>query len=289
LGLCPSSRVEFVGKFVVKLTTMQLSKIIESMDRILLAVDDYSELVYLQTLLKKVGFDVHGIQHTRNFEEVRLTFIPDLVVASAKGKNVNGLALMEKMKRRGGKPKSVLIIPKALAEKLKVLKLKNVEATVQSPVDPESFLQTLAELLEKDPVGLLEKYERVKQKLDPDNDNDVHMLRSTYDRDQFMAGESREEEQANSVLESAAEEPGSEEPTVPSEFSKATSITPEERQKRMQKWLLFMEEPEHDGFPRDVVKLENKRLRQQENEDGLHDLEEERRAFVRSMFKKKGS
>jgi hypothetical protein len=114
-------------------------------------------------------------------------------------------------------------------------------------------------------------------------------LRSTYDRDQFMAGESREEEQANSVLESAAEEPGSEEPTVPSEFSKATSITPEERQKRMQKWLLFMEEPEHDGFPRDVVKLENKRLRQQENEDGLHDLEEERRAFVRSMFKKKGS
>ena len=253
----------------------------------LLAIDAYSELVYFQTLLKKVGFDVDGIQNTRNFEEVRLTFNPDLLIASAKGKNINGLSIMEKMKRRGGRPKSILIIPTALAAKLSGLKLKNVEATVPSPVEAEVILSTIADVLERDKQALLDKYERAKANLDPDNDNDVHLMRSTYDQEAHRAGAARETEATQDAVVSGGNVEELPSPFDGRDYSKDTSITPDERKRRMQKWLLSMKEPEQDGFPRDVVKLENKRLREEEDEEGLHDLEEERRAFVRSMFKKK--
>lgn len=255
-------------------------------------MDDYSELVYLQTLLKKVGFDVDGIQNSRKFEEVRLTFNPDLVVASAKGKNVNGLSMIESMKRRGGKPKNILIIPRALAEKLEGLKLKNVEATVKSPVEPHHFLESIAKVLDKDGAQLLEKYERVKQSLDPDNDNDVHLMRSTFRREVDSEESRKPSSNRASSSEGSAGDGGAVELSRENgaskfaESTKETSVTPEERSRRMQKWILSMEAPKNDGFPRDVVQLENKRLREEEDEADLQDLEEERRAFVRSMFNK---
>ena len=259
------------------------------MNRVLLVIDDYSELVYLETLLKKVGFDVDGIQNNRKFDEKRLTLNPEVVIASAKGKNVNGLSLVEKMKRRGGKPKNILIVPQVLAEKLKGLKLKNVDGTLHAPVQPEPLLTLLADLTGNDAAQLLEKYERAKVTLDPDNDKDVQMLRRDSSEDRQVIKSSKNKGDGNSVEVIKGDGPEGSSQTVsgqPIQFEKTSSLSDEERNQRMQAMLDSMKAPEHDGFPKDYVSQQHRKLRAEEDEDRLHDLEEERRAFVRSMFKK---
>ena len=262
-----------------------------SMNRVLLVIDDYSELVYLETLLKKVGFDVDGIQNNRKFDEKRLTLNPEVVIASAKGKNVNGLSLVEKMKRRGGKPRNILIIPQILADKLKGLKLKNVDGTLNAPVQPEPLLTLLADLTGQDATQLLEKYERAKVSLDPDNDKDVQMLRrdASEDRQVIKSSKNKSEGDSVEVIKGDGPEPSREHISGAGRqvnFEKTSTLSDDERNQRMQAMLDSMQTPEHDGFPKDYVSQQHRKLRAEEDEDRLHDLEEERRAFVRSMFKK---
>lgn len=262
------------------------------MNRVLLVIDDYSELVYMETLLKKVGFDVDGIQNNRKFDEKRLTMNPEVVIASAKGKNVNGLSLVEKMKRRGGKPKNILIIPQALAKKLEGLSLKNVDATLNAPIEPEPLLKLLADITGQSAEQLIEKYERVKVTLDPDNDKDVQLLRRDTGSDKQVIRSAKHKTESVKVSAqdaSLAEQPATSPQRRPVNFERTSTLSDEDRNKRMQEMIESMETPAQDGFPKDFVHQENRKLRAEEDEERLRDLEEERRAFVRSMFKKQNT
>lgn len=242
------------------------------MIRVLLVIDDYGELVYLQTLLKKIGFDVDGVQNQKKVDDLVLSFNPDLIVATSKGKRVNGLKVAERIKRIKGLPKIILLIPTAMSEKMQGFTFNNVDSFIESPVKAVDLLGNLARVVGLDGDQLIEKYRKMKQKLDPDNEADVHLIKNEEGIDESFEDESPRPRSSSSGAVSVNMSP--------------SSITPEERSQRMKTMLKKLKQPKANGFPQDVVKHFNKKIRSEEQLEDTKDLEEERQAFVKAMFKK---
>src|SRR3954463_12035040 len=77
--------------------------------RVLMVLEDYGELMFLQTVLKKIGFDVDAIQNPRSFHDSLLRMNPDVLVMTAHGKRVRGIDLVKGLKKVRGLPKVLLL------------------------------------------------------------------------------------------------------------------------------------------------------------------------------------
>jgi response regulator RpfG family c-di-GMP phosphodiesterase len=247
----------------------------DDMQRVLLVVDDYRELVFLQTLLKKMGFDVDGTQNLKKYEDLKLALNPDLIIASSKGKAINGLKMAEELKRPQGIPKFILIVPHKMAQKVFGLQLKNVDGSIDSPIDAKKLLTTVAKVMGIDADPLIEKYNKMMTHLDADQESDLQILKSgplVESEDQMLT-----ELTPRSVSSGLA-------PSV-----RVTSISSEDRAQRMAESLKNLEVPPVNGFAKDVVHQWNKRIRDEEAKQDLKDLEDERQAFVKTLFTKPSS
>src|SRR5690349_13572803 len=111
------------------------------MRKVLVAVEDYSELVFLETLFKKVGLDVEGVQNDVAIPEKILGFSPDLIILSSYGTRVNPVRLLPKVKRKGGFPRIIILYQKARPGTEKDLKSFAVDAMLDSPVHPRLILE----------------------------------------------------------------------------------------------------------------------------------------------------
>lgn len=250
------------------------------MIRVLLVVDDYQELLFLQTLLKKTGFDVDGTQNPKKFEEYMLTLNPELIIATSKGKNINGLELAESIKKTNNKPFFILIVPNQMANKVRGLKFKNVDSMIDSPIDAKKMLTTIARVASLDSDQLIEKYRRIIIQLDADNESDLQVLKNQDSlRENPPSG-------GNSSFSSPLLSPTAENSSPKSQrldLSPST-IEAEERAQRMQKALDSLKTPKRDGYPKQVVERFNKQIRNEESSLQLEDLDAERQAFVKALF-----
>jgi len=229
-------------------------------------IDDYGELLYLQTLLKKLGFDVDGIQNERQFEDTFLALNPEVIVATAVGKRVNGVAMAEQLNRVRGLPKVVLIAPAPQMEKLGGRQIENVDAILQSPVSPNHLLVTLAETNSLDKDHLLEKYRKLKSSLSPERESDLQILNRDLDQ--------------GGVNESPMGRVTSKVSLVPS------SLGDQERRDRFKKSLDLLERPQTQHFPREKVIGYHREIRATENDEDIADLEAERQDFARKLFRR---
>lgn len=243
--------------------------------RVLLVIDDYQELLFLQTLLKKTGFDVDGTQNPKKFDDFKLSLNPELIIATSKGKSVNGLKLAESIKKVNAKPFFILVVPNRMAGKVRGLKLNNVDAMIDSPIDAKKLLATIAKVASLDPDQLIEKYHRIVMQLDADNESDMQVLKSQAD----SFNEEKQVVSGDVSLSSSESVKNLSHPLEPS------SIDDAERSIRMQKAIEALKDPSCDGFSRLAVEKYNKKIRIEERDLEIEDLEEERQAFVRTMFK----
>src|SRR5688572_17247096 len=101
--------------------------------RVLVAVEDYSEMLYLQTLLKKIGFDVEGVQNERSFEDTRLSLNPEIILISATGKKLKGIEFAANIRKIRGFPKIVLLFGPQGSSKLSIDEIPGVEAFLETP------------------------------------------------------------------------------------------------------------------------------------------------------------
>lgn len=62
------------------------------MGRVLLVVEDYSQLVLIEGTLKKIGMDVLGLKTEHSLENHLMTFSPDLIFLTAFGKKSEGIS-----------------------------------------------------------------------------------------------------------------------------------------------------------------------------------------------------
>ncbi len=230
--------------------------------RVLLILDDYGELLFMQTLLKKLGFDVDGIQNERNFEEAFLALNPEIVIATAHGKKVDGLSLAESIRRVRGFPKVILVASGPMLDRLRNLEGGSHDAILESPVAASRLLGTIATLASQHPSILLEKYSRLKATLSPEREADLQILKRDEGAD----------------------------PGPPPVSGGAAPVSPaldeEARLARFKRALEDPQKPKAQRFDRQRVHAFTKEIRAGEDPDKLAKLEAERQAFIKAMFKK---
>ncbi len=227
--------------------------------RVLMVLEDYGELMFLQTVLKKIGFDVDAIQNPRLFPDACLKMNPDVLVMTANGKKVKGLELSRSIRRVRGVPQIILIRSGSLTKEEDL----NVDAWLDSPVGAMPLLNAIGDTCGLNKDVLADKF--VKLRLQEVGEDEVPQLASDIEP-------LSEEEMARAV-----ESFGNFEPLEKSTLSEA------DRKDRYKKFLTN-EVPAEVGFSVKQVQAQIKELRACENPEELADLERERKAFVEQLF-----
>lgn len=134
------------------------------MRKILLVIDDFNELVGLETLFRRLGFDVLSIGRESLVVETVLGFPPDLAIATGRGRNVDGLNLAPKLRYGSTQPKLVVLLPNRGDDKFSQdpgLLYAEVDAVIETPFEPRSALKVVSRLLGLPAEPLLEKYSKI--------------------------------------------------------------------------------------------------------------------------------
>jgi DNA-binding response OmpR family regulator len=230
--------------------------------RVLLALEDYGELMFLQTVLKKIGFDVDSTQNSRKIADMLLAMNPDVLVMTAKGKRVKGVDIVAGVKRTRGLPKVILIRPTGMA--MDGFAGLQVEAWLDSPVGAPDLLDKIAEVTGLNKHVLQEKLLKLRMQEDESDSGRVLKL---SEADEASLAKSEKSAGNFGVL-------------------KASTMSAGDRQSRYKK---FIEETdiEKKGYSFKDVQANVKALRSEESQSDLDELERQRRAFVEHLFKKK--
>ena len=128
------------------------------MNKILLVYEDYSDLMNVETSLKKVGFDVIGLTSEYTIADKILEFNPDLVVGAGKGGKVTSLGVGKRLKEMARwQGKVVLLFPAGFKPSPQDLIKLRVDMILESPVAPNRLIQVFAKLLGHDEAMLLDR------------------------------------------------------------------------------------------------------------------------------------
>lgn len=235
-----------------------------TMLRVLMVLEDYGELMFLQTVLKKIGFDVDSTQNPRKFSDSLLSMNPDILLMTAVGKRIKGLELASQVRKQRGHPKIILIRTGALGKDS--AKDAEIDGWIESPVAAPDLLDKIAELCNLNKQILQDKL--LKLRMNEGGEVDARILKL-------------EGEEPGGTLDKSAQSAGN--------FGvlKASTMSSVDRQARYNQFLKDNEAPPSAGFGFKDVQEQVKALRKEETETDLADLERERRAFVEHLFKKK--
>jgi hypothetical protein len=228
--------------------------------RVLMVLEDYGELMFLQTVLKKLGFDVDSIQNPRGFSDHVLSMNPDVLVMTSLGKKVNGIDLCKSLRRVRGVPRVILLRPPNTAEDPTI----NADAWLESPVPALSLLNSIADLCGLNKQVLAEKFQKLRmQEIEAEKERVLKVI-----------------EGEDATLERKGDSQGG--------FGTLQSSTmpQSERNERYKKFLAEPPPKEH-GFATKTVVEQVKNLRRDETSADLADLERERKLFVDHLFRKK--
>lgn len=132
------------------------------MSKILLAYEEYTELMMMETSLKKVGFDVIGITSEFSVSEQLVSFNPDVVVAFGHSSKVSSLGVGRRLKEAPRwQGKSVLVFkPQMKPQPEDILKVR-ADLFLESPIQPRMMLQVLGRLLQIDEAVLQDKLDKL--------------------------------------------------------------------------------------------------------------------------------
>lgn len=127
----------------------------------MLVIDDFNELEFLESLLRRLGFDVLSLNKELTVPSAILGFFPDLVMAQAKSRAVDGIALSLKVRKLAPQARMVLLHPIGLPPKAGAELKQTVDAFLELPVDPSKLIAMLAQLGSLDEKVLQEKLNRM--------------------------------------------------------------------------------------------------------------------------------
>ncbi len=132
------------------------------MRRILLLLEEYNELVFIETFLRKIGFDVLGIQKPGKLDSSILSFNPSMIFISGKSKQIPALQIAKGLKEKF-KEKSPQIIFLYSGKPPEWSESENlpVDGFLNSPIDPVKVIQLLSEKVGLDQEKLIEKYDKM--------------------------------------------------------------------------------------------------------------------------------
>lgn len=148
------------------------------MRRILLILEEVKEMSILESLFRKLRFDVEVVKTNVGIMDKFLGFRPDLVIMTARGKKINGIELCKKMNPKGDATKIVLAISSASGIKPAELKGINIVGFLESPINPVKAMELVAQHLKLDLNSLKEQLEKQSKVLDESTTKDSTFVKS---------------------------------------------------------------------------------------------------------------
>lgn len=131
--------------------------------RVLLMNDDYVENSRVETLLKKVGFDVLSMQTEAGLGDKVLSFRPDMVVATGTSAKLGAISVGTKLKEMRGFNGAV-ILGIARGTKISPMDLLKVrmDRMLEAPFAVENLVRNMCEVLALDAEACLEKLRKAQ-------------------------------------------------------------------------------------------------------------------------------
>ena len=237
------------------------------MRKVMLVIDDFNELRTFETLLRRVGFDVLSLSKEVLVNDALMKFQAEIVLATAKGRSVDGVRLAHRLNKLPTPPRVALIFSPGTQpiESLEGV----VDAIIKTPLQPTLLLKVLAQLGGLDGDWVLSKYEKLKSQ-HPEMVSALHVSGADAGGESIM-------------VTGGGGESGSEMawPTGKA----ATART--ERSKRYDQFLANANDVVDKVLPKDLSQAEMKKLKAASAPEKaeLEKLDKEKRAFVDALFK----
>lgn len=285
------------------------------MRKILLVIDDFKELRTLESFFRRIGFDVLSVGKEILVNDALLSFFPEIVIATAKGRAVDGLRLAAKIKKQMPNVRTLLIGPPGLSKHLPAEAQALVEGILEHPIQPHNMIRMVAQVAGLPETPLIEKYDRLVgthskveeiKRSGGGEDKDPKQDGSTF----VTGGQATARDP---VVVKANSEPKKEivgdEPSPNADLASsvpAASLAVEwdpihhagqaatARSKRSENYDSFLREHDEDVsglLPRNQLHEAAKKLAKESESERqeLEKLTEEKREFVRALFKKNES
>lgn len=126
--------------------------------KILLVYEEYTELVGIQTALKKAGFDVLAISSEYTVSENILSFNPDILIGYGKGGKVSSMGIgrrAREMNRWQGKV--ILVLPAGFKPNPSDFAKVRADMLLEAPVTAVRLIQVISRIAGLDESVLLER------------------------------------------------------------------------------------------------------------------------------------
>ena len=111
------------------------------MRKILIALEDYQEVIALQGLLMKFGWDVKAVRKAILLKDELISFSPDGIIMPAKGQQLNGVQLSEEIRSKTKADIFLIYRDKSDVENINV---SCVSGLIACPIVPQDMIRTLA-------------------------------------------------------------------------------------------------------------------------------------------------
>ncbi len=131
------------------------------MKRILLVLEDYNEQSFIETLFKKIGFDVLSLRNEVMLSDNLLTFKPDVVIGTGDGPKIKGSRISKKVRERGFAAHMILLFPINKINDQKLMEQFKDEVCMETPINPRQLIGTLCDLTKLNAETVFQKYEKL--------------------------------------------------------------------------------------------------------------------------------
>jgi CheY-like chemotaxis protein len=131
------------------------------MRKVLLVIDEIQQLVGLEAFLRRLGFDVLSLGKDSLVTEALLSFQPEIVIATHRGRQVDGLKLAARLKKAVVPSPRIAISYTGAQPALTKDDERSIDALIEIPAAGESAIRLMAQLSGLPIEPLLEKYRKV--------------------------------------------------------------------------------------------------------------------------------
>lgn len=131
------------------------------MRRILLVLEDYNEQVFLETLLKKIGFDALSVRNELLLSDQMLIFKPDVIIGTGDGVKLKGINIQRKMQKNRVPAKLILLFPLQKLQDQKLMASYSADVAVETPVNPRVLIETICIVAQLDASSVIKKFEKL--------------------------------------------------------------------------------------------------------------------------------
>jgi hypothetical protein len=148
------------------------------MSRVLLFVDDYSEQMFVQIVLKKLGFDVDALQNVHTLGDRLLAFHPQLMILSEESRKFSTEAVLNQATAQI--PSLCFILLKKKSGGVDTVSKEILR--ISSPVQPAELITATARSCQLAPRTLLEKFKKFRGQIQLTEDQERQL--DLYERNE---------------------------------------------------------------------------------------------------------